>query len=157
MYYLLLEQNDSKLAIKLQFNQSDFWNEVPMSSTRSLSSSSDNSPPSSRGFFSSRHHPNYTHPRHPHGFTTDSNYFEDNRSFNSSDENDHLPEGFLPVTMFYAREGLETVCFQLTNWYTRISLLIGYLMILLLTLLFLTIAGYFDLNTWVSPFGKENK
>lgn len=119
-------------------------------SSISLPSSLGNSPPTpSNGFFpSSSKQCNYPHHRSPVDVITDSSYLQSNGSFHSSDEKDHIPEGLLSKSMYYAHESFEIVCFQLTNWYTRISLLIGYLMMLLLTLIFLTIAGYFDLNTW---------
>lgn len=129
-----------------------------MTSTPLLSSPGNSSPSSNEFLPSSRNQCKYAHQRSPHGFLPDSSYLQSNSSFNSFDENDRKPEGLVSTLMYYAWEGLEAACFQLTNWYTRISLLIGYLILLLLTLIFLTFAGYFDLNTWrTRPFEQQNR
>lgn len=107
--------------------------------SRSLSSRSSNSPTSSDAFFSSPH-ANYD-------INPNSNHHQNNTNTNSLDENERIPEGIVPISLYIVREVWESVCYQLTNWYTRISLLIGYLMILLLTFIFLYIAGYFELVT----------
>lgn len=105
----------------------------------SLSSSSRNSPLSSDTIFSPRHS-NYV-------LSPNTNHFQNDSNTYSLDENDHIPEGFVPASLYIVREVCESVCFQLTNWYTRIALLIGYLMILLLTFIFLIIANYFEPST----------
>lgn len=66
-----------------------------------------------------------------------------------SDDDDELEDkSCWGQTKAIGNEVAEGLLYQVLNWYTRLALFIGYLLIFLLTLILLLSAGYFDLTTW---------
>lgn len=66
-----------------------------------------------------------------------------------SDDDDELEDkSCWGQTKAIVNEVAEGLRYQVLNWYTRLALFIGYLLIFLLTLVLLLSAGYFDLTTW---------